>query len=203
MSATARIHPVETAHAEDVELARRIAAGEEEAAAHLLRTLGREMFGFARRMIGDAAAAEDVLQETLLAILQGAGKFDGRVPLRAWGFGILRHKVTDALRRRGRDAVVGDVDPERDAFAANGHWKHLDFTPWHEGEETLAVVRGCMELLPLRQREALELYALEGKDGAEAAALLGVSPVNLRQILHRGRAAVRKCADAKLGRYGD
>jgi RNA polymerase sigma-70 factor (ECF subfamily) len=64
-------------------------------------------------------------------------------------------------------------------------------------------VRGCMETLPLRQREALELFALEGKDGAETAAILGVTPVNLRQILHRGRSAVRKCADAKLGTCGD
>jgi RNA polymerase sigma-70 factor (ECF subfamily) len=195
---------VETiAHAEDVEVARRIAAGDEAAAEQLLRTLGREMFGFARRMLGDAAGAEDALQETLLAMLKGMDRFDGRVPLRAWGFGILRHKIADALRRRGRDAVVGDVDPERDAFAASGHWRQLDFAPWREDEETLAVVRGCMETLPLRQREALELFALEGKDGAETAAILGVTPVNLRQILHRGRSAVRKCADAKLGTCGD
>lgn len=194
---------METAHADDLDLARRIASGDEAAAEHLLRTLGREMFGFARRMLGDAAAAEDALQETLLAILKGAPGFDGRVPLRAWGFGILRHKIADALRRRGREAIVGDVDPERDAFAADGHWQHLDFTPWREDEETIAVVRDCMRLLPLRQREALELFAIEGKDGAETAAILGVTPVNLRQILHRGRAAVRKCADAKLGRHGD
>lgn len=194
---------METTHAGDVELARRVAEGDEEAAAHLMRTLGREMFGFARRMLGDSAAAEDALQETLLAMLQGAGRYDGRVPLRAWGFGILRHKLVDAQRRRGRDAVVGDVDPERDAFAADGHWTHMDFTPWREDEETIEVVRGCMELLPLRQREALELYALQGKDSAETAAILGVTPVNLRQILHRGRATVRRCADAKLGRHGD
>lgn len=194
---------MEVAHAEDVELARRIADGDEAAAEELMRTLGREMFGFARRMLGDATAAEDALQETLLAMLKGAAKFDGRVPLRAWGFGILRHKITDALRKRGRDAVIGDVDPERDAFMGSGHWKNLAFTPWREDEETLAVVRSCMELLPLRQREALELFAVEGRDGVETAALLGVTPVNLRQILHRGRSTVRKCADAKLGTYGD
>jgi len=194
---------VEIAHAEDLELARRIAEGEDAAAEALMRTLGTEMFGFARRMLRDAGAAEDVLQETLLAMLKGAAKFDGRVPLRAWGFGILRHKITDALRKRGREAVIGDVDPERDAFMQSGHWKHHAFTPWREDEETLEVVRACMESLPLRQREALELFAVEGKDGAETAALLGVTPVNLRQILHRGRSAVRKCADAKLGTYGD
>ncbi len=193
---------METAHAEDVELARRIAEGDEAAAEDLVRTLGREMFGFARRMLSDAGAAEDALQETLLAMLKGMDRFDGRVPLRAWGFGILRHKITDTLRKRGRDAVIGDVDPERDAFAANGHWHHLDFSPWREDEETLAVVRSCMETLPLRQREALELFAVEGKDGAETAAILGLTQVNLRQILHRGRSAVRKCADARLGGLG-
>ncbi|MDA1259671.1 MAG: sigma-70 family RNA polymerase sigma factor [Planctomycetota bacterium] len=190
---------MEVAHADDVELAHRIAAGDEAAAEEVVRSLGREMFGFARRMLSDSGAAEDAMQETLLAILKGASKFDGRVPLRAWGFGILRHKITDTLRKRGREAVIGDVDPERDAFNAKGAWKHMNFAPWREDEETLQVVRDCMETLPLRQREALELFAVEGKDGVEAAALLGVTPVNLRQILHRGRSAVRKCADAKLG----
>jgi len=194
---------VEVAHADDLELARLIAEGDEAAAEALMRMLGREMFGFARRMLGDPGAAEDALQETLLAMLKGASKFDGRVPLRAWGFGILRHKITDTLRKRGREAVIGDVDPERDAFMGSGHWRQLDFSPWREDEETLAVVRACMDQLPLRQREALELFALEGKDGVEAAELLGVTPVNLRQILHRGRSAVRKCADAKLRTYGD
>lgn len=194
---------MEVAHADDLELARLIAEGDEAAAEALMRMLGREMFGFARRMLGDPGAAEDALQETLLAMLKGASKFDGRVPLRAWGFGILRHKITDTLRKRGREAVIGDVDPERDAFMGSGHWRQLDFSPWREDEETLAVVRACMDQLPLRQREALELFALEGKDGVEAAELLGVTPVNLRQILHRGRSAVRKCADAKLRTYGD
>lgn len=187
------------AHASDLELARRIAAGEEAAAEELIRALGREMLGFAARLLRDGSAAEDALQETLIAMLQGAAKFDGRVSLRAWGYGILRHKIGDALRRRGRDAQVGDFDPERDSFNAAGHWKQQDFQPWSESAETLQVVRDCMERLPLQQREALELFALHGLDGAEAAAALEVSPSNLRQILHRGRAAVRKCAAAKLG----
>lgn len=183
----------------DLTLARRIARGEDAAAEELLGSLGREMFGFARRLLGDAAAAEDVLQETMLAILQGAARFDGRVSLRAWGYGILRHKIADAQRRRGRDAVVGDVDPERDSFDASGHWKNPAFAPWSEHVEVLEVVRSCMSTLPTQQRLALELSALEGMDSAEAAAALGVTAVNLRQILHRGRAAVRKCAAGKLG----
>lgn len=187
------------AHATDLELARRIAAGEEAAAEELVAALGREMFGFARRMLSDATAAEDALQETMLAMLQGAGKFDGRVTLRAWGYGILRHKIADALRKRGREAVVGDVDPERDSFDPSGHWKQPFFSPWNEQAEILDVVRGCMDTLPQTQRLALELSAVRGLPGAEAAAALGVSEVNLRQILHRGRAAVRKCAAAKLG----
>jgi RNA polymerase sigma-70 factor (ECF subfamily) len=190
---------VQLAHASDLELARRIAAGEEAAAEELLAALGREMHGFASRLLRDSAAAEDALQETLIAMLQGADKFDGRVSLRAWGYGILRHKIGDALRKRGRDALVGEFDPERDSFDAAGHWKQHDFQPWNENAETLQVVRGCMERLPLQQREALELFALHGLDGAEAAAALEVSPSNLRQILHRGRSAVRKCAAAKLG----
>jgi RNA polymerase sigma-70 factor (ECF subfamily) len=190
---------VTVAHASDLDLARRIGRGEAAAAEELVGSLGREMYGFARRMLGDATAAEDVLQETLLAILQGAGTFDGRVPLRAWGYGILRNKIVDAQRKRGREAIVADVDPERDSFDADGHWKSGAFAPWNEHAEILDVVLACMETLPQQQRLALELSALQGMDGVEAAAALGVTPVNLRQILHRARAVVRKCAAAKLG----
>ena len=160
------------AHSSDLDLARRIAAGEDAAAEELLGVLSSEMYGFARRLLRDAIAAEDALQETLIAMLQGAEKFDGRVSLRAWGYGILRHKIGDVLRRRGREAVVGELDPERDSFDATGHWKDVGFQPWNEAAETLEVVRACMDQLPRQQREALELFALNGLDGAEASAAL-------------------------------
>ena len=187
------------AHAQDLALARRIAGGDEEAAAELFQRLAGEMHGFARRLLGDAGAAEDVLQEAMLAVLRSADRYDGRVALRAWAFGILRNKIVDAHRRAGRRITVSSDDPEAASFHASGQWKDLGFQPWREEREMLEVVRGCMRQLPTNQQEALELRAIEGMSTAEAAEALGVSESNLRQILHRARAAVRKCADAKTG----
>lgn len=186
--------------AADLALARRVAAGDEAAAAELVRALGGELYGYARKVLGDPVQAEDVLQEALLGILRGAGGYDGRVRLRAWAFGILRHKITDALRRRGRDPLAGAADPEEDRFQADGSWqKGVTFQPWDENAELMEIVRRCMEDLPHNQREALVLRAVQGLSTREAARLLEVSEANLRQILHRARAAVRRCADQKAG----
>ncbi len=185
---------------EDLDLARRIARGDEDAAAGFVHQISPEMFGYARKILGEVAAAEDALQEALLGMLKSIERFDGRVSLRAWGFGILRHKIHDILRRRGRDFAFSSDDPEAENFRPDGSWKEdVTFGVWDENKELLQIVMECLEKLPHGQRAALELRALEGLSAAEAAEILGVSPTNLRQILHRGRAAVRRCADQRAG----
>ncbi|MBC8327800.1 MAG: sigma-70 family RNA polymerase sigma factor [Planctomycetes bacterium] len=189
-----------SAHPADLETARRIAAGDEEAAAGFFRELSGEMFGYARKMLGDPSAAEDALQEAMLGALRSIGRYDGRVSLRSWAFGVLRHKITDAHRKRGRDFVFSSDDPEAERFQADGHWnKDVTFQPWDENAELMEIVRRCMEDLPHNQREALVLRALEGLSTREAAGLLELSEDNLRQVLHRARASVRRCADQKAG----
>lgn len=191
---------METAHNEDLELAGRVAAGDEVAASELFRTLSGEMFGYARKMIGDPVLAEDVLQEAMLGILRSIEKFDGRVSLRAWGYGILRHKIVDALRKRGREPIVSGSDPESDDYREDGHWKEgVTLEPWNENAEVVDVVRKCIDTLPHNQREALFLRALDGMPAKEVAAVLDMSYANLRQVLHRARQAVRRCADQALG----
>jgi RNA polymerase sigma-70 factor (ECF subfamily) len=182
----------------DLDLAQRVAGGEEAAATEVFENLAGEMYGFARKMLGDDATAEDALQEAMVGVLRGAGRYDGRVSLRAWAFAILRNKVTDVYRKRGREILVSSEDPERDSFLKDGHWQDTSFGVWNEGAELLEVVQDCMEKLPINQREAIELRAMKGLSSQDAADALGVSTDNLRQILHRGRASVRKCTDAKL-----
>jgi len=189
----------ESKHPQDLALLRRVADGDEAAAAEVMRRHSGEMFGFARRMLGEEQAAEDALQEALLGLLRTAANYDGRESLRTWVFRILRNKIVDQYRKRGRDLVVSDADPEAASFKPNGHWKDMDFQPWNESAELLEVVRLCMEQLPHNQREALQLKAVEELSATEAAEVLGVSVANFRQILHRGRASVRRCADAKVG----
>ena len=190
---------IEAKHQEDLALLARVASGDEAAAAEVIERLSGEMFGFARRMLAEEQAAEAALQEALLGLLRTAANYDGRESLRTWTFRILRNKIIDQYRRRGRDLVVSDADPEAASFNSTGHWKDMGFQPWNESAEMLDVVRGCMDLLPHNQREAIQLKAIDEMSAAEAAEVLGVTVANFRQILHRGRASVRRCADAKSG----
>jgi RNA polymerase sigma-70 factor (ECF subfamily) len=187
------------AHDTDLDLTRRIASGDEEAAAELFQRFAGEMYGFSLKMLGDTGAAEDVLQEAMLAVLRSAERYDGRVALRSWAFSILRNKIVDVHRKRGRQVKVSSDDPEAASFLADGSWSSMRFRPWDESKEVLEVVQGCMEELPHNQHEALTLRAIQELSSAEAAEILEVSEANLRQILHRARAAVRKCTAGKMG----
>jgi RNA polymerase sigma-70 factor, ECF subfamily len=188
------------AHPEDLELAQQIAAGDEAAAATFFQNHGGELFGFARKMLADVNAAEDVLQEAMLGMLRSICNFDGRVSIRAWSFAILRNKIVDQIRKNGRDLLVTTSDPERENYDNSGSWKaNQSIDPWDEQAELLEIVRRCMELLPHNQREALHLRAIEGMAAQDVAEVLDMTYANLRQTLHRGRQSVRRCTDQHLG----
>jgi len=76
-------------------------------------------------------AAEDVVQDTLIAALQGAAGFSGRSSVKTWLTGILKHKIVDAIRRKTREPAFAQLDDECqiedfDAlFDASGHWETL------------------------------------------------------------------------------
>jgi RNA polymerase sigma-70 factor (ECF subfamily) len=191
---------VPAAFPDDLALAERLRARDPEAARQLFAGLGEQMYGYAFRMLRDRSAAEDAFQDAMLGALQSIDRYDGRVALRSWIYGILRNKIADIQRKRGRDLAVSMGDPEEAYWAANGHWSAVrDFSPFDENAEMLAVVRECMDALPHNQREALYLRAVDGLDSDGAAEVLGVSTVNLRQILHRARQNVRKCVEGKIG----
>ena len=79
----------------------------------------------------DPDLAEDVVQDTLVAALQGEAGFSGRSSLKTWLTGILKHKIVDAIRRKGREPVMANLDDETrledfDAlFDETGHWESL------------------------------------------------------------------------------
>ena len=78
----------------------------------------------------NSEAAEDVVQDTLIAALQGAAGFSGRSSVKTWLTGILKHKIVDAIRRKAREPAFAQLDDECqiddfDAlFDASGHWEN-------------------------------------------------------------------------------
>lgn len=200
----------------DAELLRRIVAGDEAAFTVLIELHHASLVRIARSFVGDGAAAEELAQETWIAVLEGARSFESRSSLKTWIFRILMNR---AKTRRARDARTitfsamegadGEggpaVDPSR--FDAAGHWTQPprrwdDDTPERlllRGE-VLRLIEEAMATLPASQRAVVTLRDVEGFSSEEVCALLELSEANQRVLLHRGRAKLRAALEQHLDR---
>lgn len=153
--------------------------------------------------LGRADEAEDAVQEALLGAVTASRDaeraFAGRSAERTWLIGILRHKVLDTLRRRGRSGVGGDpADLESCGCGAGETWLGYRKQPWPEakraedGAAFRAAVREALAELPEPMRLAVVLREIDGVSGAEACEVLGVTPTNLWTLVHRGKARLRE-----------
>src|SRR5712691_13125724 len=100
---------------------------------------GDYLFRHAMFRLRDAAAAEDVLQETLLAAMKGRADFRGASSERTWLVGILRHKILDRFREVSKLLPLNDMDAfDQFDFQENDHWR-LDSAPvaWHAKPDEL------------------------------------------------------------------
>lgn len=169
--------------AEDSELARllRLAiAGDEKAYATFLERIAGLVRAFARRRCDHGIDAEDVVQETLLAVhaKRHTWRSDGAV--RPWIFAIARYKLIDAFRRRGRRIEVDIADfaeilaePERDTASEREVQRALDRLP------------------PVQQR-VVAAISVDGHSIGEVARMFGMNETAVRVALHRGLTSIAK-----------
>jgi RNA polymerase sigma-70 factor (ECF subfamily) len=201
----------------DAELLDRLRAGDEEAFARLIDSYSAPLLRLAVAFVQSPAVAEEVVQETWMAVVTGIGRFEGRSSVKTWLFKILTNIAkTRALRERRTipfsefDVDYGDepaVDPNRFLPASHPQWPHNWASPpqpWSMGpegtaldRETLAVLRRGLEDLPRAQQLVVALRDVHGWPPAEVCAALEVSEANQRVLLHRGRSRLR----AVLERY--
>jgi RNA polymerase sigma-70 factor (ECF subfamily) len=166
------------------------------------------MLRVARGFVSTGATAEEVVQDTWVAVLEGLGGFAGRSSLKTWVFAIL----VNTARKRGAkesrtvpwtDLTPADagptVDPARfleEGHPYAGHWREFP-APWPVPEraaldgEARTVAAAALARLPDRQRVVITLRDVEGYGSDEVSAILAISPGNQRVLLHRARAAVR------------
>ncbi len=160
---------------------------------------------YAALHLRDSTAAEDAVQETLLAALAGEAGFEGRSNLRTWLTGILKHKIIDAIRRASRDPVVGLEDDggseEIDRlFMENGHWVEHP-APWQDPDAALEQKRffealeRCLAKLPKRTSRAFLLREHMGAETGEICKELGVTSTHCFVLLYRARMALQRCLD--------
>lgn len=172
----------------DEDLVRRVGAGDRRAAGELVRRHLPRMVGLSRRMLGDAAEAEDVAQEVFLRVWKHAPAWKpGQAKFETWMHRVAMNLCLDRLRRAGRNA--GEVPPEtidRQASAT----RSLDDRQRRER------VRDALQLLPERQRAALVLCYYQDRTNIEAAEILGVSVDALESLLSRARRTLKSALAA-------
>lgn len=165
-------------------------------AEHWLEEHGDYLFAYARRQQITREAAEDLVQETLLAGLLGHSKFRQDSSVRTWLSSILRHKVIDHLRKESR--LESMTQEEIPTFNAWGKW----FTPPKGGPDVLEEVylksamnflKVCLKGLHERAQRLFLLAEVEGIPPQELAQNLSLTPENVRIILHRTRLKLRQC----------
>ncbi len=203
-----------TAAEHEADLVAGLRARDEAVFTHLVDRWGPTMQRAARGHVSTDAVAEEVVQDTWLAVLRGIDRFEGRSSLRTWVFRILANTAkTRGVRERRTipmSSLVGSgsgeggptVDADRFRGEGDGHpggWKRFPSgwpaggTGEHRvlGAEVGGVVSSALAELPARQRSVVALRDLHGLEADEVCELLELTPGNQRVLLHRGRALVR------------
>ena len=178
----------------DTALMAAIIAGHEPALRDLAALHGGRVVRIAQRMLGSAAEADEVAQETLVRVWQHAARWDpARASLATWIGTIAWRLCADRLRQPGRhthmdlEAAYDLASPEPDAEAALIR------------QQTLRHVQTAMDALPARQRAAFVLFHLEDVSGQDAAQIMGLGQRAFWSLLHRARSAVERAVRQENG----
>jgi RNA polymerase sigma-70 factor, ECF subfamily len=197
---------------DDHELVSALRTGDEQAFAALVDGWSGWMLRLAREHVPTPSVAEEVVQETWLAVLEGLDGFRGDAALRTWVYRILLNQAKRRGVRERRTVPFASlttedtgptVDPERFQGPDEqypGGWRQFP-AEWPEQvtlyREVHEVVATALAELPARQRIVVALRDLDGHTADEVCELMDISAGNQRVLLHRGRAVVR----ARLEQY--
>jgi len=189
---------------------------DEGAFTELARAYQSSLLRVAQIFVANRAVAEEVVQETWLAVLEGIDRFEGRSSLKTWIFRILTNRAKTRAVRERRTLPFSALEPERVPEPAveaarfrgsedpiwPGHWS----TPpqaWPDerlvAAETREKVADAIEELPASQRAVISLRDVEGWSAEEVCNALDISETNQRVLLHRARAKVRTALEDYLG----
>jgi len=210
------------------DLVDRLRAGNRESFAELVDAWSPVLLRVALLYVSTRATAEEVVQDTWLAVIGRLDRFEGRSSLRTWVFRILENQARSRGVREARavpwsSAFADDssdgggptVDPSRFRGPGDrwpGGWAPAGRpAPWEPPPEDAAVAAetrrelgAALDELPERQLTVVELRDVHGLSSEEVCARLGVSAGNQRILLHRGRARLRaRLEDVYRGTAGE
>jgi RNA polymerase sigma-70 factor (ECF subfamily) len=175
---------------DDAALLRRIGQGDENAMAAFYREHGRVVLAQVLLVTGERVLAEEIVQDTMLAVWRGAGSFRGESSVRSWVTGIARRQTRDRLR--GHRLRVVD-----DAFLADqpGAGPGPEVTALDRAE--LAEVTGAIRELAPPHREVLGLVFGSGLSLPEVAGVLEIPVGTVKSRLSAARAALSRILNEK------
>jgi RNA polymerase sigma-70 factor (ECF subfamily) len=190
---------------DDEGLARRARAGDAAALGAIVDAHHGSLLRLAASWVGRGAAAEDLVQETWLAVVDHLGDFEGRSSLRTW---IARILVNRAKTRRERERRYVALDDEGDdapeaGFSRLGLWTH---TPARAPGPEAALLRkeasgwlvAALDALPPMQRSVVVLRDVEEWTSDQVCNALGLTESNQRVLLHRGRQRLRAALETAV-----
>jgi RNA polymerase sigma-70 factor (ECF subfamily) len=166
------------------------------------------MLRLAQSYLQSSHAAEDVVQETWMAVVTGIERFEGRSSLKTWIFGILVNRARTRLKGEGRTRPVSGLSEEAERYASRtihpelfettGRWTgHWAIPPAELPEDRVLgleirdTLNAMIDRLPARQRAVIVLRDVEGLSASETCQILDLSESNQRVLLHRARMQIR------------
>jgi RNA polymerase sigma-70 factor, ECF subfamily len=204
---------------QDAQLVAALCRGDADAFATLVDRHSPAMIRVAMAYVPTRAVAEEVVQETWIAVMRGIDGFEGRSSLKTWIFRILtnlamrsgareRRSVPFSALAEAEDTGEASVDPDRflpaDHELFPGHWAIMP-TRWPTPEEgllageTRGVIAAAIAQLPVAQRTVIALRDVEGWSSDEVREALEISAGNQRILLHRARSRVRNAIEDYYG----
>jgi RNA polymerase sigma-70 factor (ECF subfamily) len=194
------------------QLVERLRAGDDAAFMELVQRYSGSMLRVAQMFVASRAVAEEVVQETWLAVLKGLDRFEGRSSLKTWIFRILTNRAKTRGEREHRSIPFASlaaaemesdepaVDPDRFIPPGDERAGFWGAPPqrWQDlpdksllSNEALALVRAEIEKLPPMQRLVITMRDLEGWSTQDIRNALDITETNQRVLLHRARSKVR------------
>jgi RNA polymerase sigma-70 factor (ECF subfamily) len=150
-----------------------------------------QLLAFALRRMRSREQAEDAVQETLMAALEGLDRYAGESSLGTWLFGILKHKIVDGFRRGPPEDLL-ELDEENMRHEGPGPEQTC------ASFSALSVIERSLGKLPRKSAHAFVLREVLGMDTSEVCRTLQVTPTHCWVLVHRARARLRRCPDIGL-----
>jgi RNA polymerase sigma-70 factor (ECF subfamily) len=200
---------------DDIELVEALRRGDEAAFRRVVMQYHPALVRTARAFVTSSAIAEEVAQDTWLAVIRGLSTFESRSSFKTWLFRILVNQARTRGQRESRSIASGSFLDEDEASVSASrfndmsarwprHWRALP-TDWGllpeatiSSAETRAVIEGAIESLPSNQRQVITLRDMQGFESREVSSTLDLSEGNQRVLLHRARSRVRAVLELHL-----